>query len=329
MLNITYLLIAFIFLLTLAVLAGYNRMYRAPKAAVQPKQKDPSELAADKISQYKNPNAVISIFELNSIINDPNLVILDTRGRSHQVFTQSYSVHIPGAIPILHSEYCHPAYFDRLAPLLQAQNILSEKGIDNKKRIVLYGNDGLQGRVFWMLKLYGCDNVVQILDGGIEKWKESGYQTTSQVPSITPAQFGFNSTKALLNTYTGLEEFEELMLNEPQNTAIVDARTHNEYLGGHIPGSVNVSMDDIQNSDKTLKPYDELTGIFARKGVTPDKTVLVYDNVGISSSYIWYVLHELMGYSNVKNYDAGLSEWTTRERAMVAGEENLATKTTQ
>jgi thiosulfate/3-mercaptopyruvate sulfurtransferase len=311
----------FIFTLTIITIAGYNRIYRTPKAAVQPKPKDPAELAADKISEYSNPDAIISVYELNSIINDPNLVILDTRGRSFQVFAESYAAHIPGAIPILHGEYCHPAYFDRLAPLLQVQQLMGTKGIDNKKRIVLYGNDGLQGRVYWMLKLYGSENVVQILDGGIEKWKEAGFQTTSQPPKIATAQFGFNTGKAVLNAYTGLEEIVELVLNQPESTAIVDASSRQEYLGGHILSSVNISMDDIQNSDKTLKNKDELAGIFARKGVTPDKTVVVYDTVGIRSSYLWYVLHDLMGYPNVKNYDGGFSEWTARELAIESGEE--------
>lgn len=206
---------------------------------------------------------------------------------------------------------------------------MGEKGIDKNKRIVLYGNDGLQGRVYWMLKLYGCDNMVQILDGGIEKWQEAGYQTTSQAPKTTPAQFELNTTKAVLNAYTGLEEIEELMLNQPKSTAIVDARTNKEYLGGHIPGSVNISMESIQNNDKTLKPMEELTGIFTKKGVTPDKTIMVYDTCGVSSSYIWYVLHELMGYSTVKNYDGGLNEWTTRERAIVVGEESPKAKSTR
>lgn len=324
---LVYCLVAvFIFTATLCILAGCKR---ASKAVVKPRQKDPAELAAEKISEYSYPEAVISVHELNKTYNDPNLVILDTRGRSYQVFQLSFSLgYIPRAIPILHSEYTHPAYFERMTTPNLAEKALGEKGINNQKRIVLYGNDGLQARVYWMLKLYGCDNAVQILDGGFEKWKEAGYPVN--IPTaITPSQFAFNPAKAYPDIYTNLEEILNLNGNPSQNKIVVDARSRNEYLTGHIPGSTNVSVDDILNEDKTFKPAQELATIFARKGVSPDKTVLVYSYVGIRSSLIWYVLHELLGYPNVKNYDGGFNDWATREMAFEYGEQKLVVKPAQ
>lgn len=325
--------LAVIFILTavFGILTGYNRLHRASKTnTVQLKQKGPAELAAEKISEYSNPEAVISVYELNNILNDPNLVILDTRGRSFQVFAASYPAgHIPGAIPILHSEYTHPAFHERIATPVLVQKAMSDKGINSQKRIVLYGNDGLQARVYWMLKMYGCENKIQILDGGVEKWKAAGYQTTGAVPGITPSQFTFNPTIGDPNIYTNLEEIVDSILNYTPNTIIVDARTSNEYISGHIPCSVNISPNDILNEDSTFKPAQEIASVLVRKGVTPDKKVLVYAYDGVLSSLLWYVLHELMAYPTVKNYDGGFFEWIERELVIEYGEQQLVVKPAQ
>lgn len=317
----------FVLTATLGVLAGCKR---SSKTVVQPKPKDPAALAAEKISEYSHPEAVTSVHELNQNLSDPNMAILDTRGRSFQVFAASYPVgHIPGAIPILHDEYSHPAFFDRIATPFQAQKTMGEKGINNQKKIVLYGNDGSQARIYWMLKMYGCDNPIQILDGGVEKWVAAGYQTTGAPPPVAPSQFTFNPAKGDINIYTNLEETVDSILNVTPNTIIVDARFQNEYVSGHIPFSVNISLADILNEDFTFKPMSELTAIMARKGVTADKKVLVYSNTGVRSSLVWYVLHELMGYPNVKNNDGGFSEWMERELAIEYGEQKLVVKPVQ
>ncbi len=309
-------------------LMGYNRIHSASKTnTLQLKQKGPAEL---KISAYNNPEAIISVNTLNSILNDPNLVILDARGRSFQVFEASYPAgHIPGAIPILYSEYTHPAFHDRITTPILLEKVLSDKGLNNQKRIVIYGNDGLQARIYWMLKMYGCDNKIQILDGGVENWQAAGLQTTGAVPVITPAQFMFNPTKGDPNIYTNLEEIMDSILNYTPNTIIVDARTRNEYIRGHIPCSVNMSPSDFLNEDATFKPDHELAAVLARKGISPDKEVLVYSYDGVMSSLLWYVLHELMAFPNVKNNDGGFFEWIERELVIEYGEQQLVVKPAQ
>ena len=324
---ISCLVTIFILTATLGVLAGCKRN---SKSVSQPKQKTPAQLAAEKISDYNHPEAVISVHELKDNLNDPTLVILDTRGRSYQVFAATYPFgHIPGAIPILHDEYSHPVFFDRIATPLQIQKILGEKGVNNQKKIVLYGNDGSQARIYWMLKMYGCEIPIQILDGGIETWKTAGYEITGALPLVTPSQFTVNSAKSDPSIYTNLEEVVDSILNYTPDTIIVDARSQYEYLAGHIPCSVNVNINDILNEDLTFKTESELAAMLATKGVTPDKKVLVYCNDGVLSSLPWYVLHELMGYPSVKNYDGGFSEWMERELVLEYGEQKLVAKPAQ
>jgi len=315
----------FVLVALTGAIAAYSR-HKSSKV-LPPAAKSPAALAAEKISQYSNPQTLISVHELHDILNDPNVLVVDTRGRSFQVFRTTYQAeHIPGAVPVLHSEYTHPVYFGRIGIPLLIQDNLSKRGFDNRKRIVLYGNDGLQGRLYWMLKMYGSDNQVQILDGGIEKWKEAGYPVTGQVTPPTPSRFEFNGLKAYPDVYTTMEEVIDAILNYTPDRIIVDARSRNEFLVGHIPYSVNVSFDDLLNADKTFKPVQELTAIFNSKGVTPDKTVFVYSKAGVRSSLLWFVLHELLAYPNVKNYDGGFSEWHFRERLKEFGEERPVAK---
>ncbi|MHB1042443.1 MAG: sulfurtransferase [Eubacteriales bacterium] len=332
--NKTLIIACLICVLTLVavlfIISGHPFRKGVPKdAAVQPKPAGPAEIAAEKIYEYQNPNAVISVYELNDILENPDMVILDTRGITYQIYCTTYPLgHIPGAIPILHGEYCHPTYQNRIALPQQVQKYLGEIGINNSKRILLYGNDGLQARLYWMFKMYGSDNQIQIIDGGIEKWKEAGYQAVTVSPKVTPSQFEFNMARADLNIYSDMGDVIKAIQN-PEQYSIIDARSREEFLIAHIPLSVNVSPKDITNSDGTFKPVQELAAIYARKGVTPDKTVIVYSNLGIRSSLNWFVLRELLGYPNVKNYDAGSYEWSEREYGIESGEERQPVKRDQ
>lgn len=307
----------FVFAISLGVLAGCKRS----STIVQPTQMNATQTAEKRISEYSNPNAVITVNELNNILNDPNLVILDARANNSKDFRTNYQDgHIPGAIVYMRSQYTDSARGNRVASPNVVQMYFSTLGIDKYSRIVIYGNDnGLQGRVYWMLKMYGCDNQVQILDGGIEGWKEAGYQLSNQRTKRNESKFAFNPVKTDPSFTTNMNEIGQILSSNNPGNIIVDARSNNEYVSSHIPSSVNVSVTDVLNADKTFKPVHELTSILTAKGITPDKKVFVYSYTGSRSSLIWYVLHELMGYTNVINYDSGFKEWISRARPIEKG----------
>jgi len=299
-----------VFAIALCSLAGCKKstLKQTQNTALSPEQ---------KISQYSNPNALISVSELNDIIKNPNLKIIDARCYGIKDYRQLYPAgQIPGAIAVLRGHYQDPNRWNRISPPNIVKWYLGGLGIDSQDRIVIYGNDnGLQARFYWMLKMYGCNNEIQILDGGFEKWKEAGNQTSSDINKRQPlARFEFNQVKADGSFVAYLNDMGEAASGNNSNNIIVDARSSSEYDSMHIPGSVNITVDDIMNSDKTFKAANELTAVFTAKGVTPDKNVYVYSNVGSRSSLIWFTLHELMDYPNVRNYDAGLREWRYRER---------------
>jgi len=79
--------------------------------------------------------------------------------------------------------------------------------------------------------------------------------------------------------------------------------------GGHIPGARSIPWAKATNEDGTFKSADELKALYEGEGVTPDKDVIAYCRIAERSSHSWFVLRELLGYKNVKNYDGSWTEW--------------------
>jgi thiosulfate/3-mercaptopyruvate sulfurtransferase len=61
--------------------------------------------------------------------------------------------------------------------------------------------------------------------------------------------------------------------------------------------------------DGTFKPAADLRQLYGNKGITPDKEIIAYCRIGERSSHTWFVLHYLLGYPNVRNYDGSWTEW--------------------
>jgi thiosulfate/3-mercaptopyruvate sulfurtransferase len=61
--------------------------------------------------------------------------------------------------------------------------------------------------------------------------------------------------------------------------------------------------------DGTFRSAEELRTLYAGKGVTPGKEVIVYCHIGERSSHTWFVLHSLLGYAHILHYDGSWTEW--------------------
>jgi thiosulfate/3-mercaptopyruvate sulfurtransferase len=187
---------------------------------------------------------------------------------------------------------------------------------------VLYGdnNNWFAAFAYWLFKLYGHDKV-QLVDGGRRKWLDEGRETTTEVPS-------YEGTK-----YTAGEPNADLRAVRDQvaqglgdaGAALVDVRSPGEFSGqllapenmpqegaqrgGHIPGAANVPWGTAVAEDGTFKPVEQLREIYGGKGVSGNKEVIAYCRIGERSAHTWFVLHELLGYPNVRNYDGSWTEW--------------------
>lgn len=316
------LLVPLIVILTgAALLGGCSR--KQVDVAVPAVEKEETEhpdanLADIKIGRYTNPEALISVYELKEKLLEPQTIVIDTRGTIMRIYQATYLAgHIPGAVAILYSSLYNQAYPGRIANPMQLQDILGQCGVNNKSCIILYGKASLNTRLYWAIKMYGHDKV-RIMDGNLDKWEKAGYDITNIPVKRARQDFTFDLTKATPELMLATMQEVEPAAGAP-DYVIVDARSNHEYAGGHIPGSVNIPWSELLGADTAFRPAFQLKQLFQEQGITPDKNIIVYANAGIRSTTVWFVLSELMGYPNVKNYDGSYNEWQKYERRVETG----------
>jgi thiosulfate/3-mercaptopyruvate sulfurtransferase len=199
--------------------------------------------------------------------------------------------------------------------------LFGSHGVSGDHLVILYGdrNNWFAAYTYWYLKYYGHDNV-KLLNGPRERWISEGRPTTSEIPSYPPASFtakpGDDSIRAKR------DEVLEAMHDSRQ---LVDVRSPQEFSGeliaapgyenegaqraGHIPGAKSIPWAHAVREDGTFKSADELRELYGGKGVLSGDPIIAYCRIGERSAHTWFVLHELLGEQDVKNYDGSWTEW--------------------
>ena len=229
--------------------------------------------------------------------------------------------HIPGAIGFdwrldlqdqVKRDFLGPEEFGRL---------FGSRGVSNDHLIVLYGdrNNWFAAYTYWYLKYYGHDNV-KLLNGPRERWIADGRPTTTDVPGFEPTTFTAKAGNEAIRA-----KRDEVLNALGDSHKLVDVRSPQEYSGelvampgyenegaqrsGHIPGAKSVPWAQAVREDGTFKSADELRELYSAKGVLTGDPVIAYCRIGERSAHTWFVLHELLGEDNVKNYDGSWTEW--------------------
>jgi len=229
--------------------------------------------------------------------------------------------HIPGAIGFdWQKDLQDQVKRDFLGPE-QFGELFGSRGVSNDHTIVLYGdrNNWFAAYTYWYLKYYGHDKVL-LMNGPREKWIEEGRPTTKDELDYQPTTFEARRPDESIRARR-----EEVLEKLGSSTRLVDVRSPQEYSGeliamagyeqegaqraGHIPGAASVPWAQAVREDGTFKPADELRELYASKGVTDGHEVVAYCRIGERSAHTWFVLHELLGQDDVKNYDGSWTEW--------------------
>jgi thiosulfate/3-mercaptopyruvate sulfurtransferase len=229
--------------------------------------------------------------------------------------------HLPGAIGWDWTSQLSDGIRRDIATREDFSALLSRSGIGPTTTVVLYGdnNNWFACWAYWQLKLYGHPDV-RILDGGRRFWLDNGLALSTDVP--TYGKTGY----ALPEPDYSLRAFRDDILPRigDAGLALVDVRSAPEFAGeviappgmtetaqrgGHIPGAASIPWAQAVREDGTFKSADELAALYAAKGITPDRDVIAYCRIGERSSHTWFVLHELLGYRRVRNYDGSWTEW--------------------
>jgi len=252
---------------------------------------------------------VISATELAKISKSKDVVVICATSEA------GYKVHITGSVNVPHSSLCNnePIRTVIKTPADMAK-LLGAKGVSTDKTIVVYdeGSAKYAGRLYWMLKYLGAPNV-KMLNGNMKAWKAKRKPITGTPTKAKAATF---TAKTDASQLAKMDEVKKAVGNS--SYVLVDARTPEEHTGtaetqlrkGHIPGAVNVNHVTVMDKKGLLKSNEELKTLFESKGITPDKTAIVYCETSVRAGVVYLALKGL-GYPNVKVYDGAYLEWQT------------------
>lgn len=245
------------------------------------------------------------------------VVILDCR------FPSLYATgHIPGAVNASWTTFVNttaPAGSEKYGTILppaQLAKKIGALGINANTTVVCYSDMGDWGQGGWtvsVLRIAGVKNV-RLLDGGIYEWKQEKYPLTKKAYKNAAKAFSIKQENPKYIIYTS--ELKTL-LSKP-NVAIVDVRTPQEYSGeiapfkekrrGHIPGSINIPIDQFVTEQGLLKTAEEIQAMLVANGITKDTQVIFVDTCGVRGG--WATVACLSaGFPNVRFYDSGFQAW--------------------
>jgi thiosulfate/3-mercaptopyruvate sulfurtransferase len=202
----------------------------------------------------------------------------------------------------------------------QFEELLSAKGVANDDTVVLYGgnNNWFAAYAYWYFKLYGHRDV-KLVDGGRKKWELDSRPLSSDPVERPATQYRAEDPD------TSIRAFRDEVVAAIGQQNLIDVRSPDEFAGklvapahlpqegaqrpGHIPTAVNVPWSKAANEDGTFKSDDELRKLYADAGLDESKDTIAYCRIGERSSHTWFVLRELLGQQNVKNYDGSWTEY--------------------
>jgi thiosulfate/3-mercaptopyruvate sulfurtransferase len=228
--------------------------------------------------------------------------------------------HIPGAVKIDWRTELQDQVRRDFVNKQQFEALLSSKGIANDDLVVLYGgnNNWFAAYAYWYFKLYGHEQV-RLIDGGRKKWELDGRSYTTDVPQRPATNYVAKEQDR------SIRAFRDDAVAAIGSYNLVDVRSPDEYAGrlnapahlpqeqsqrpGHIPTAISVPWSKAANEDGTFKSDEELRKLYLDAGIDENKPTIAYCRIGERSSHSWFALHELLGYSDVRNYDGSWTEY--------------------
>jgi len=271
---------------------------------------------------YARPDALVSTEWLAAHLDDPHVRVLDSSYKQPGIVPsarQDYdSGHIPGAVFFDIDDVAEPGTtLPHMIPSAERfAGKMAERGIGNDDRVIVYDTVGLSSaaRAWWMLRLFGHDNVA-LLDGGLPKWKAEGRPLETAPPEIPARRFAADFRPELVRDKAAIWANIERRAEQ-----VVDARSAGRFEGtaeetwpgrrrGHIPASLNLPFDLVTDSQtRTLKSEPELRRLFAEAGVSLDLPIVSSCGSGVTACAVAFAAH-LLGHPGAAVYDGSWSEW--------------------
>ncbi len=261
-------------------------------------------------------SALVTAEWVEQHLDDPNIVLVEV-----DEDTSSYDKgHIRGAIKLDWTTELQDQVRRDFVNKAQFEALLSAKGVSNDDTVVLYGgnNNWFAAYAYWYFTLYGHADV-KLLDGGRKKWELDSRELTDELPTRAATTYTAQDQDLSIRAFRD----EVVAAIGVQN--LIDVRSPDEFAGrllapahlpqeqaqraGHIPTAGNVPWSKAANDDGTFRSNEELEKLYAEAGLDDSKDTIAYCRIGERSSHTWFVLQELLGKKNVKNYDGSWTEY--------------------
>jgi thiosulfate/3-mercaptopyruvate sulfurtransferase len=250
--------------------------------------------------------------------DDPNVVVAEV-DENPDLYEEG---HVPGAVKLHWKDDLQDPTERDLVDKATFEQLMGERGITNDTTLVVYGdkNNWFAAYAYWYVKTYGHADV-RIMDGGRQKWIDEGRELAAETPSPETRAYTARPRDESIRAYR--DQVRGWM--GADGHALVDVRSPGEYAGeliappgyeqegaqraGHIPTAVSIPWATAVRDDGTFKSADDLREHYGSRGITADRKITAYCRIGERSAHTWFVLRELLGYEQVRNYDGSWTEW--------------------
>ena len=228
--------------------------------------------------------------------------------------------HIRGAVRMDWTTELQAPYERDVVDKAGFEALLSRKGIANDSTVVLYGgnNNWFAAYAYWEFTLYGHRDV-RLLDGGRKKWELDGRELVKDVPERPQTQYVAQEQDL------SIRAFRDEVVDSIGKKNLVDVRSPDEFSGkikapahlpqeqsqkaGHVPTAINIPWSKAAADDGTFRSDEELAKLYGGAGLDDSRSTIAYCRIGERSSHTWFVLRELLGKQDVKNYDGSWAEY--------------------
>jgi thiosulfate/3-mercaptopyruvate sulfurtransferase len=266
---------------------------------------------------YANPDSLIGTAQLAEHLTDPDIAIVEV-----DEDTTAYAKgHIPGAVALEWDNDMRAKPRRDFVSAGELAALLGARGITQDQTIVLYGgnNNWFAAYAYWLFRLRGVEKV-RLLDGGRKKWELESRPLDTEQPHRPARTYRAGTARPEIRIFR-----DDVVARAANGTMMVDVRSPDEFTGkllapphlpqeqpqvpGHIPGASNVPWSKAANDDGSFKAADDLRALYEGAKILPSGEVITYCRIGERSSHTWFVLTELLGYPNVRNYDGSWTEY--------------------
>jgi thiosulfate/3-mercaptopyruvate sulfurtransferase len=253
---------------------------------------------------------------LEDHLDDPSIRILD--GCDREVYLRG---HAPGAVWVGWEEHLAVTVggVAHMAPLPeQAATTFGSWNIAPDTLVVAMDDrfSSRSARACWLLRYYGHEPVA-IMDGARDAWLREGRPVTTEEPRPGNVLYPVKPPNTRINATWK----DVLAASREGSSLLLDVRRASEFTGeevrsrrgGHIPGAQHLPWEAAMRDNGTFKSEDELRNLYGDIGDDRGKPVITYCQGGVRAAHTWFVLSELLGRTNVRNYDGSWAEWGNRD----------------